>query len=113
MSMTLNELTLNEYQLLAQRTSPNEGRSRIVNGCMGLCGESGECIDHLKKHLNQGHPLDEEKLAEELGDVLWYCAELAAGLNMTLEAIARNNIEKLKKRYPDGFSAEKSIHRSV
>lgn len=105
-------MTLNDYQVLAMRTSPNDGHSRIENGCMGLCGESGECIDILKKHLMQGHMFDAEKLAEELGDVLWYVAELATGLDMTLEAIARKNIEKLKNRYPEGFDPEKSIHRN-
>lgn len=106
-------MTLDEYQKLAQRTSPDDGHNRILNGCMGLCGESGECIDVLKKHLMQGHKLDEERLAEELGDVLWYCAELAEGLGTTLSVIARNNIAKLKIRYPDGFSSAASENRVV
>jgi NTP pyrophosphatase (non-canonical NTP hydrolase) len=78
---------------------------------MGLNGEAGECIDLLKKHLFQGHKLDKDKLTEELGDVLWYCAELACGLSVTLEEVAQRNIEKLKKRYPEGFDAERSINR--
>jgi len=103
-------MTLNEYQNLAQRTS-GAGHDRILNGCMGLCGESGECMDLLKKEMMQGHPLNKQRLSEELGDVLWYCAELATGLGMRLGDIAAENIAKLKDRYPDGFSTERSIHR--
>ena len=105
-------MTLNEYQALAQRTS-GPGHDRIVNGVMGMCGESGECIDIVKKSCMQGHPLNKQKLSEELGDVMWYCAELAAGLGMKLDDIALENIEKLRKRYPDGFDPERSIHREV
>ena len=104
-------MTLNEYQKKAQRTS-SDGHDRILNGCMGLCGESGECMDILKKHMMQGHSLDREKLAEELGDVMWYYAELASGLGMDLDDIANSNLKKLDARYPDGFSAERSINRT-
>ena len=106
-------MTLDEYQFAAQRTAQitNNTRDKIINGCMGLNGEAGECIDLLKKHLYQGHPLDKEKLMDECSDVLWYVAELAAGLGYSLEEVARHNIGKLKKRYPDGFDPERSIHR--
>ena len=106
-------MTLNEYQHQAQRTVQitTNMTDKIINGCMGLNGESGECIDLLKKNLYQGHPLDREHLIEELGDVLWYAAELAAGLNCPLEEVAARNIAKLRKRYPDGFDPERSIHR--
>ena len=50
-------------------------------------------------------------MLEEAGDVLWYIAELAAGLNATLEEVAQHNIDKLKKRYPQGFDPQRSIHR--
>ena len=50
-------------------------------------------------------------MIEELGDVLWYCAELACGLGVTLEEVAMKNIGKLRRRYPEGFSAERSINR--
>lgn len=108
-------LTANEYQRLAM-TSLNPGLSRkdvLINGVMGLCGESGEAIDIVKKHLHQGHPLDKEKLAKELGDIAWYLAETAYALDIPLEQILRGNLEKLKNRYPEGFSSEKSIHRNA
>ena len=85
----------------------------LVNGVMGLCGESGEAIDIVKKHLHQGHPLDKEKLAKELGDIAWYLAETAYALDIPLEQILRSNLEKLKNRYPEGFSSEQSIHRKA
>ena len=51
-------------------------------------------------------------MAEEGGDLLWYIAELASGLGITLEELAQRNVDKLKGRYPDGFDPERSIHRS-
>jgi NTP pyrophosphatase (non-canonical NTP hydrolase) len=104
-------MTLNEYQILAQRTSPDNNHNRILNGVMGLAGESGECIDYVKKNIFQSHDIDHDKLIEELGDVLWYCAELAAGLGVGLEEVAQWNIDKLRRRYPDGFDPERSVHR--
>jgi len=105
-------MTLNEYQALAQRTSNTCTPSdKIENGLLGLFGEGGECADIYKKYMFQEHELDLKDLAKELGDVLWYVAELATGLGMRLEYIASMNIEKLKNRYPEGFDPEKSIHR--
>lgn len=107
-------MNFNEYQEMAQRTSnTNNHFDKIENGVMGLNGEAGECIDIVKKWSYQGHPLDEEQMIEELGDVLWYIAETAEGIGYSMEEIAVNNIEKLKKRYPEGFSEEKSMNRSV
>lgn len=105
-------MNFNEYQKLAQRTSNSKTLSgKLENGCLGLAGESGECCDLLKKHFFQGHELDKAKMLDELGDVLWYIGETAAGIGVTLEEVAIHNIEKLKTRYPDGFSAERSLHR--
>ena len=106
-------LTANDYQKKAM-TTLNPALSKqdvLLNGVMGLCGEAGECIDLVKKHLHQGHPLDSEKLAKELGDVAWYLAETAWALDIPLESILRGNLEKLKKRYPRGFDSEKSRNR--
>jgi len=105
-------MDFNEYQKNALKTASVKEKNRLVlNGVMGLAGESGECVDMLKKHLFQGHQLDSEKMLDELGDVLWYIAITAEGLDLKLDDIARHNNEKLAKRYPQGFSAERSIHR--
>lgn len=106
-------MTINEYQNLAMRTlNPTlQKRDVLINSVMGLCGESGEAIDIVKKWFAQGHPLDKEHLAKELGDVAWYLAEAATALDIPLEQIFQDNIEKLKKRYPKGFEAECSMLR--
>ena len=106
-------MTINEYQALAMTTLNPELSKKdvLINGVMGLCGESGEAIDIVKKWLAQGHELDRERLAKELGDVAWYLAETAWALDLNLEDIFQANIDKLRKRYPEGFDAERSIHR--
>ena len=105
-------MTGNEYQCLALRTASGiEQYDLTLNGVMGLNGEAGECIDIVKKHLFQGHPLDTDKLVDELGDVLWYVAITADGIGVPLEDIMQHNIDKLRKRFPEGFDAERSIHR--
>lgn len=178
-----------EYQSLAMRTSP-EGHDRTLNGCMGLIGEAGEIVDVVKKWRFQSGDkaeLPRERLVEECGDLLWYCAETLTGLNQTalekafcreasllehqapekietacmriateaiypytmlleegnifdrtlpaveqisaimahvsafllrwcnsdLDDCMEKNIKKLKKRYPDGFDPERSLHREA
>lgn len=104
----------NEYQELAMKTlNPNLNKKDIlINAVMGLCGESGEAIDLVKKHLAQGHEFDKEKFAKELGDIAWYLAEAAYAIDMPLEDVLVGNIEKLRKRFPEGFDSEKSINRN-
>ena len=103
-------MTINEYQQLALRTTAEKCRS-LGNCAMGLAGEAGECVDIIKKHLYHDHELDKEHLAKELGDVAWYIAVGAQVIGYDLETILQMNIDKLKARYPDGFSPEKSLHR--
>ena len=106
-------MKINEYQELAMTTMNKELSKRevLINAVMGLCGESGEVIDIVKKHISHGHPLNREKLVEELGDVAWYLAECAYALGVSLEDVLVGNIAKLKARYPEGFDTQKSINR--
>lgn len=106
-------LTANDYQNQAMKTlNPSlSKRDVLINGVMGLCGEAGEAIDLVKKHLHQGHPLDKDKLVKELGDIAWYLAETAYALDLPLEIVLRKNLEKLKNRYPDGFDESRSQNR--
>lgn len=126
-------MTINEYQQLALRTESHKWSEldnvvvpaadaykewltpipvkRIVEGCVGLSGEAGECLDIIKKTLFQGHILRVDHLAKELGDVAWYIALAADAIGYDLETIFQMNINKLKDRYPDGFSSAQSINR--
>lgn len=106
-------MTINEYQKLAMVTASqmNQEYPRLLNGLMGLNGEAGECIDILKKHLFQGHDLDKEHMAKELGDVAWYLAVSADSIGYDLETIFQMNIDKLRARYPEGFDPELSRNR--
>ena len=103
-------MTLTEYQQQATRTLGDS--PHITNMALGLAGETGEVVDCIKKALFQGHELNPGRLAEELGDVLWYIAGLCTVLNIDMSEVAAGNIEKLKSRYPDGFDEAKSIERS-
>jgi len=75
-----------------------------VNGLLGLAGETGEVCDLLKKHWRGDGPLDKEKFMKELGDVMWYIAELCEIFGFTLEEVAQKNIEKLRARHGTSFS---------
>ena len=108
-------MTFNEYQKCALRTERgmNKELPRVLNGALGLCGESGEFADILKKHYFQGHPIDKEHMAKELGDILWYIAIAADAIGYDLETIAIMNDRKLLARYPNGFESEKSLNRAA
>ncbi|MBP3655874.1 MAG: nucleoside triphosphate pyrophosphohydrolase family protein [Clostridia bacterium] len=107
-------MTINEYQQLAMTTLNPELKEKdvLINGVMGLCGEAGEAIDIVKKHLAQGHELDRDALIKELGDVAWYLAETAYALGVPLEDVLQRNIDKLKARYPEGFEKKRSLNRT-
>ena len=107
-------MTINEYQTAALRTAQTDTLSAsdlLLNSALGLCGESGEVADLVKKHLFQGHDLDIEHIAKELGDVAWYLAVGAYAIGYDLETILQMNVDKLEARYPDGFSTDRSLHR--
>ncbi len=110
-------MEFNEYQDQAERTLQKDSFTHITlinNMVYGLIGEMGELVDVLKKYVYHGHPLDDKRLdqiTKECGDLLWYLAGVATIFNLPLEHIARTNIEKLRQRYPDGFSRERSLNR--
>lgn len=108
-----DNLTVNDYQRMAMRTAGEyESQLKMIrNAVYGLNGESGEVIDILKKHEFHGHELDIDHMIYELGDVCWYAALLASALGVTLEEVLMRNVEKQKKRYPDGFDKSRSINR--
>jgi len=107
-------MKINDYQELAMTTLNPELSKKdvLINSVMGLCGESGEAIDIVKKWLAQGHDLDKDRLIKELGDIAWYLAEAATALDVQLEDVLQANIDKLKQRYPEGFDKERSRVRT-
>ena len=111
--MNSESLTLNKYQNLANRSAGagGQGEKRLIVSALGLAGEAGEFANLVKKMTAHGHPFDQESLKDELGDVLWYLAEAATAVGLNLEDIASQNVDKLIKRYPEGFSEEDSINR--
>jgi len=105
-----------EYSEKALRTAPTYETiyEQLNNAALGLAGEVGEVVDHIKKALFQGHEIDYEYLAKEAGDVQWYLNLLSDATGKGLEEIARMNIEKLEKRYPTHeFRVEDSVNRVV
>lgn len=109
----VEKISFNEYQKQAFELISEEGKKDLItNGVLGLAGESGECCDIVKKFKYQGHDLDKNHLKDELGDVLWYLAETASGLGISLEEVALYNLDKLHKRYHGNtFHKEDSINR--
>jgi NTP pyrophosphatase (non-canonical NTP hydrolase) len=106
-------MDLNQYQNLSCRTrNPDlDFLGNLNQSGFGLAGESGEVVDEIKKVIFHGHFADRDRFKKELGDVLWYLTDIATTLGLTLSEIAEHNIEKLEKRYPNGFSSEDSINR--
>lgn len=105
-------MEMNEYQMAAARTINKNlfQEQRLYHALHGMAGEVGE-IHSLFQKAFQGHPLDHEHLKKEFGDLLWMLAEGCTAMNWTLEEVAQANLSKLRDRYPDGFDAEKSLHR--
>ena len=116
--MGLINMGPNEYQKLASRTlidkpdfTLSDKEVMICWKAMGLAGEAGEVADLTKKTLFHRHPADRDKMIKELGDCLWYIAALCKDYDTNMEEVMQKNIDKLKARYPDGYSSEASINR--
>jgi NTP pyrophosphatase (non-canonical NTP hydrolase) len=113
----LKENAFTFYQRRAAKTAKEHHsfddprHARVAVASMGLAGETGELIDALKKWVAHGHELNLSHVEKELGDILWYIAEIATVLELRLAGVAEGNLEKLEKRYGDSFSEEKSRGR--
>lgn len=105
----------NTYQREAMRTAGDLAaisfKDALIVSALGLTGESGEVADMVKKHVAQGHPLDRERLILEAGDVAWYLARLCTALDVSLNDVLQRNVDKLRARYPNGFTPQASIER--
>mgnify|MGYP000900289341 FL=1 len=134
-----NEMEAKEYQNLAMRTNDGKGTERLeewireetgaeykgdvmieneidagglLNGCLGLSGEAGELNDLVKKWIFHKKPLDREHMQKEIGDVCWDIADICHSMGFDLGEIFQMNIDKLKARYPEGFSEQRANNRS-
>lgn len=106
-------MTINDYHRAAMRTAPELDRQQmLIDAALGLTGEAGEVADLVKKANYQGHILDKDTIMKELGDVAWYIALACQGLGVTMQEVFQMNVDKLKKRYPDGFDAWMSRNRT-
>ena len=108
----------NEYQLQAARTLIDGPDFEINNMDMmtiwcalGLAGETGEAVDMIKKGILHQHGINEGKLMEEIGDICWYIAGICSVRGYDLGQIMKENIDKLKTRYPNGFNSTDSQKR--
>lgn len=91
-------MNFSTYQLKARQTAIyDKEKYAIIYPALGLAGESGETVEKVKKFVRDGK-LDRDGLLKEMGDVLWYLANMASDLGVSLETIAEINIEKLEKR---------------
>jgi NTP pyrophosphatase (non-canonical NTP hydrolase) len=99
-------LDFSDYQRFSRRTAEYPREAWLAYPALGLAGEAGEVAEHAKKAIrdDEGLITDERRLAmaKELGDVLWYAAQLASELGLELEDIARENLEKLFSRQARG-----------
>ncbi len=105
--------TFSDYQLACLRTtdSSRSQHDRVVIATLGLVGEAGEFADALKKQIGHGHPTDHAILRTELGDVLFYVAELCNVMGWSMQELADRQVAKSWIRYPEGFTTEASVHR--
>jgi NTP pyrophosphatase (non-canonical NTP hydrolase) len=101
-----------EYQNKSRRTLNEPTKENRLIRALGLVGEAGEVADLIKKWEGHGHDVNPAKLAEELGDLLWYVAAVATTYGIDLSEAAAGNVAKLEARYPDGFSNEASRTRT-
>lgn len=109
-TLKLSFLIYQEKSKRTMNTSLPE-KDQLNNYVFGLVGEVGEVVDLLKKFFFHGHEVDSARLKSELGDILWYVSAVASLFNINLQEIAQGNVEKLERRYPEGFSSEASIKR--
>lgn len=121
-------MTGNEYQRFAMRTNDGMATARlsfwmdandttidvggVLNGCLGLAGESGELLDMIKKWIFHNTKLDRNHAKKEVGDVCWYLAMICESMGWNLDEIFQMNVDKLIARYPEGFDTERSNHRA-
>lgn len=93
-----------DYELFVDNLTPNsDDRERLYGFGLGLAGECGEVLELLKRQLTYGVDISSEDVKKELGDVLWYLTAISLEYNTSLDEVMKLNVQKLSKRYPNGF----------
>lgn len=105
--------TRTESTLLPLQFPYHLNDNRVLHAAIGLCTETGELLDPLKKHLFYGREVDEINLKEEIGDILWYLGILCDALGTTIAAEQARVIRKLTARYPERFTTTNAIERDL
>lgn len=105
--------------LIALKNLIRSNKIDLLHSFIGLATETGEILDAFKKHLFYNAPYDYNNLVEELGDLLWYI-QLAINwlnwntpLDLSIERLIEVNVQKLRKRYPNGFEDDKALNRDL
>lgn len=106
-------MNFDDYQKKALEKDNKEltAFEHMTTKTLGLCGESGEVAELIKKHIGYRQDLNKDHLKKELGDILWYISTLASHSGLSLKEIAQENLRKLDKRYPKGFDSERAINK--
>lgn len=106
--MNIEEIVMRTHSSFKGETVPG---NQVLVAALGLCGESGEFSEHVKKHIEQGRELKADDLIKELGDVYYYLVLACMGLGVTKEQVVARLDQKLQARYPEGFSTQASEAR--
>lgn len=91
---------------LVELDSKGANIERLLTAGVGINAEAGEFLEIVKKMVFQGKPWNQDNknhLIVELGDVMWYVAQACIALDVSFDKVIQTNIDKLMKRYPDGF----------
>lgn len=111
-------MNFKEYQDGASRTfadAPNTTPEQLeqLHCAIGACTEASELLDAYKKSIFYGRQLDVVNVGEEIGDLMWYVANLCRLLNLDYDSLLHANLAKLKLRYPDKFNTDKAFNRDL
>jgi NTP pyrophosphatase (non-canonical NTP hydrolase) len=108
-------MEINKYQKEASRTCAKIDGAILddLHMVLGMQTEAAEIADVYKKTIAYKKPLDFVNIKEELGDIMWYIANLCNMNGWDLRDIMQTNIDKLKTRYPDKFSEEEALNRNL
>ena len=108
-----DSFTIKDYQEFAGMgiLPAADGKNPLCHFAMGLCGESGEVCDAIKKRVFHGRDIPDEHIKEELGDVLWYVANLCNQLGCSIDELMKANMLKLKNRYPEMYGGTKDVKK--